>query len=108
MIIKQDIEITDRASLMKVKSHLEHKCNDQRHKMQSIGTVFFEKWDGQRISYAILSQFTSRWMGQGIAAAVASLAHSPESDGEKQSSWKTAILNILSEFLPSIIERFKK
>jgi len=99
MKITQNVEIYDRKSLAKVRTHLEKERALSRQKTQHLYKVFFEKWDFERVSISVLKGITAKWIGESITTAISSFTK-VKMQHDKGSSWFTVVLNVVQELVP--------
>ncbi|GAB4384652.1 MAG: hypothetical protein Kow0075_16640 [Salibacteraceae bacterium] len=102
MIVKQDIEIRDRESLMLAKNQLRKELSDQRLLLEHNLSVVREKWT--------LTKLTSWWIKQWMPGLIGSSASYlvslalPSRKGlnklEKRGHWLAIVRSFMKTFIP--------
>lgn len=99
MKITQHIKIEDRASLAQVRNHVANECIESRLKTKYLFQTFFEKWDLEKVSFAVVKSVSSNWVNETVASAIAAITHS-NGDKNTQQSWYGQLFNIMQQLAP--------
>lgn len=105
MKITQHINIHNRESLAQVRNYVANECIESRTKTKYLYQTFFDKWDLERVSYAVVKSVSSNWINETIISAFSNFSKESDEKGQ-QSNWYGQLFAIARQLAPIIWSSF--